>query len=106
MSEKRQVGQKNGLEVASAEFIADDMRINNGMIGSEEEEDKSSNSFDEIWSLSHDDNLLNDCFHLKVIFRKIIIPNGFIFQLTTSEIITIIKKQNIFSTFTDFFLSR
>lgn len=82
------------------------MRINNGMIGSEEEEDKSSNSFDEIWSLSHDDNLVNDCFHLKVIFRKIIIPNGFIFQLITSEILRIIKKQNIFSTFTDFLLSR
>ena len=82
------------------------MRINNGMIGSEEEEDKSSNSFDEIWSLSHDDNLVNDCFHLKVIFRKMIIPNGFIFQLITSEILRIIKKQNIFSTFTDFLLSR
>ena len=41
-------GQKKGLELASADFIADKLQNDNGLIGSEEEEDTSSESFDKM----------------------------------------------------------
>ena len=41
-------GRKKGLEVASADFSADEIENDNELIGSEEEEDTSSGSFDEM----------------------------------------------------------
>ena len=41
-------GRKKGLEVASADFSADEIENENGLIGSEEEEDTRSDSFDEM----------------------------------------------------------
>ena len=41
-------GWKKGLEVASAEFSADEIENEIGLIGSEEEEDTRSDSFDEM----------------------------------------------------------
>ena len=45
--EKEKVGKKR-LEVASAEFRADEVENENGLIGLEEEEDASSDSFNEM----------------------------------------------------------
>ena len=41
-------GRKKGLEVASADFSADQIEHDNGLIGSEEEEDTSIDSFDQM----------------------------------------------------------
>ena len=41
-------GRKKGLEVAFADFSPDNIENENGLIGSEEEEDARSNSFDEM----------------------------------------------------------
>ena len=41
-------GRKKGLEVASADFSADEIENEIGLIGSEEEEDTRSDSFDEM----------------------------------------------------------
>ena len=41
-------GRKKGLKVASADFSADEIENENGLIGSEEEEDTRSDSFDEM----------------------------------------------------------
>ena len=41
-------GQKKGLGLASAEFRADEVENDNGLIGLEEEEDASSDSFNEM----------------------------------------------------------
>ena len=41
-------GRKKELEVASADFRANENDHENGLVGTEEEEDTSSNSFDEI----------------------------------------------------------
>ena len=41
-------GQKKGLEVASADFSADKLQNDNQLIGSEAEEDTSSDSFDKM----------------------------------------------------------
>ena len=45
---KRGGSRKNGLEVASSDFSADEIENDNRLIGSEEEEDTSSDSFDEM----------------------------------------------------------
>ena len=45
---KGEGGRKKELEVASADFSADKNDHENGLIGTEEEEDTNSNSFDEI----------------------------------------------------------
>ena len=39
---------KKGLEIVSADFNTDKIKNDNGLIGLEEEEDTSSNSFDEM----------------------------------------------------------
>ena len=41
-------GRKKEVEVASANFSADEIENENGLISSEEEEDTRSNSFDEM----------------------------------------------------------
>lgn len=45
---KGEGGQKKGPEVASAEFRADEVENDNGLIGLEEEEYASSDSFNEM----------------------------------------------------------
>ena len=45
---KGEVGRKEELKLASADFSADENGNENGLIGTEEEEDTSSDSFDEM----------------------------------------------------------
>ena len=77
---KRGGGRKKELEITSADFSADENDNENGLIGTEEEGDTSSDTFDEMLGVSYaNDNLTNDCLHLKIILRKILIPNLFDF---------------------------
>ena len=69
---KGEGGRKKGLE---ADFSPVEIENGNGLIGLEEEEDRSSDSFDEMQELSYaNDNLINDLLHLKN-------PEKFSFQM-------------------------